>query len=75
MTDILPFEEIQARYAPDWVLMGDITTREDLSLVSGRVLFHTPDHDEVWRKASEFMPGRIAVQYLGTWPEDMVFVL
>lgn len=75
MTEVLPFEEIKARFAPDWVLMGDITTRDDLSLVSGRVLFHTPDQEEVWQKAAEFMPGRLAVRYLGTWPKDMEYVL
>ncbi len=75
MTDILPFAEIKARYAPEWVMLGNITTRNDMSIASGRVLYHTPDHDEVWAKALEFRPGRFAVQYLGTWPEDMEFVL
>lgn len=47
MSEILTIDEIKARYAPDWVLMGDIETTEDQSLVSGRVLFHGPDRDEV----------------------------
>ena len=75
MTDILPYEEIEARYAPEWVLLGDITTREDLTLVAGRVLFHGLDRDEVYNKLGDFPPGRYAVECLGQWPEDMVLVL
>ena len=75
MTDILPFEEIQARYAPDWVLMGDIETLENLNIVSGRVLFHGPDRHEVYNKLGDFPPGRYAVHCFGEWPENMALVL
>lgn len=75
MGEKLSAEEIESRYAPDWVLIGDIETREDLSLVSGQVLFHSPDRDEVYRKLDEFEPGRYAVRCLAPWPEDTVFVL
>ena len=73
--EYLTMEEIEARYAPDWVLIGALETDENLSVRGGCVLFHGPDHDEVCRKAGEHMPGRFAVLYLGTWPEDMVLVL
>ena len=74
MDQILTIEEIEARYAPDWVLIGELQTDESLAVLSGKVLFHDPDRDEVYRKAREFMPGRIAVLSLGTWPENMALV-
>ena len=75
MDEILTVEEIETRFAPEWVLIGDPQTDEDLSLRAGRVLFHSPDRDEVYRKALELHPGRFAVRYLGTWPNDMALVL
>jgi hypothetical protein len=41
----------------------------------GKVLFHSPDRDEVYRKAGELRPGRFAVRYLGPWPENVALIL
>jgi hypothetical protein len=75
MNEILTIDEIKARYAPEWVLVGEPETDEALELQAGRVLFHGPDRDEVCRKAMEYPPGRYALQFLGTIPEDLVLVL
>jgi hypothetical protein len=75
MSEVLTIEEIQARYAPDWVLIGDPQTDESFNLAGGKVLYHGPDRDEVCRKAREYPPGRYAVWFLGTIPEDLVLVL
>ena len=75
MDEILTFDQIKARYAPDWVLIGDLETDENLEVLSGRVLFHSPDRDAIDDRAKEFMPGRFAVQFLGPFPEDVAFIL
>ena len=75
MRETLTLDEIEARYAPDWVLIGEPRTDENLNVQAGKVLFHSPDRDEVYRKARELRPGRFAVYYLGTWPENMALVL
>ncbi len=72
MEETLTIEEIEARFTPEWVLIGDPQTDEDLGLRAGKVLFHSPDQDEVCRKAAEFPPGRYALRYLGSIPEDVV---
>ena len=46
MDEILTIEEIEARYAPDWVLIGEPQTDESLRVQAGKVLFHGPDQDE-----------------------------
>ena len=72
---ILTIEEIAARYAPKYVLIGEPTTDEYQSVRSGRVLFHSRDRDEVARKVREYPPGRYALWYLGRFPDDMAHVL
>ena len=74
MDDGLTIDEIEARYAPDWVLIGNPQTDESLALRAGKILFHSPDQDEVCRKAMEFPPGRYALRFLGIIPEDLVLV-
>ena len=75
MDEILTIDEIQSRYAPNWVLISDHQTDESLSVRAGMILFHSPDQDEVCRKAAEYPPGRYALRFLGTVPEDLVLVL
>ncbi len=75
MDEVLTIDEIKARFAPDWVLVGEPQTDETLALQAGKVLFHGPDRDEVCRKALEYPPGRYALHFLGTIPENLVLVL
>jgi hypothetical protein len=75
MDEVLTIEEIKARYAPDWVLIGEPETDEHLEVLSGKVLFHGPDRDQVCLKALEYPPGRYALQFLGEFPKDLVLVL
>jgi hypothetical protein len=71
----LTFEEIKARYAPNWVLIGEPETDEYQRVVAGKVLFHRLEREAVYRKALELRPKHSAFRFLGTIPEDMVFVL
>ena len=73
--EMLTIEEIEARYAPNWVLIGDPQVAEGPRLLAGVVLFSTPDRDELYRKAMELKLDHVAIRYLGTWPADMAFVL
>ena len=75
MDEVLPMDQIEARYAPDWVLIAEPQTDDKLAVLAGKVVFHSPDRDEIYRKAMELNLDRIAVRYLGTWPEDMALVL
>ena len=74
MDEILTVEEIEARFAPEWVLIGEPQTDDEQRLLRGKVLYHSPHRDEVYRKARELGLDRIAVRYLGTWPDDMALV-
>lgn len=73
--DIMTIEEIRLRYAPDWVLIVEPRTDEFQRLHAGRVLFHSPDREAVYRKAMGLRPDDFAFRYLGERPDDMAFVL
>ncbi len=71
----MTIEEIESRFDSEWVLVGDPRTNEALEVLSGRVLHHSKDRDEVYRKAVALRPKRCAVLYTGEIPEDTAIVL
>ena len=76
MDEVLTIDEIKARYAPDWVLIGDPVIDEGQRLLAGKVLFHSPDRDAVYDKVLEYPEGCCyAFRFLGEIPEDMVLIL
>ena len=75
MTEVVVLDDIQNRFVSEWVLLEDPETTESLEIKSGKVLWHSKDRDEVYRKARELQPVHSAILYTGTIPEDMVIVL
>lgn len=67
--------EMEAQFDSEWVLVEDPQTNEDLEVVSGKVLHHSKDRDEVYRKAVALRPKRSAVLYTGEIPEETAVVL
>lgn len=75
MSDILTIEEIKNRFPSEWVVIGEPQTNESLEVLSGKVLFHSANRDEVDRKLLELRPLRFALRYLGALPENVAFLL
>jgi hypothetical protein len=75
MNELLSLDEIKERFPSEWVLIGNPQTDESLEILTGEVLFHSYDRDEVDRKLMELRPSHFALRYLGSVPEDMVLVL
>ena len=71
----LTYEQIKARYDSEWVLVGEPETDETLNIRSGTVLHHSKDREEVYRRALELRPPRVAVMYAGTIPEGTAVVV
>ncbi len=75
MAEILTVTEINTQFVSEWVLVDSPQT-DDLSQVkAGKVLFHSKDRDEVYRKAVELKPKHFAMLYTGKIPEDTAIVL
>ena len=75
MNKILTIAEIESQFKSEWVLVGDPETDESLEVQSGKVLYHSKDRDEVYRKAVEVRPKRFAMLYTGTIPQGTEIVL
>ena len=75
MNELLTIAEIESRFGDEWVLIEDPRTNEALEVLEGKVRFHSPDRDEVYRKAAELRPARFAVLHLGQLPQGAAVVL
>ena len=75
MGDVLTMREIEARFAPNWVLIAEPQIDDKLEVIRGKVVFQSSDADAVYRKAQELKLDRIAVRYLGEYPEHMLINL
>ena len=71
----MTIEEIDSQFDSEWVLIEDPKTDEGLKVLGGRVLHHSKDRDEVYRKAVSLRPKRSALIYTGEIPEDTAVVL
>jgi hypothetical protein len=75
MNEVLTIEEIQSRFDSEWVLIGDPVTDEGNHVLSGQVLAHSRDRDEVYRCAITAITKRFAVVFTGVIPENTAVVL
>ncbi len=75
MDNVMTVGQIEAQFESEWVLLENPQTNEALEVQGGRVLWHSKDRDEVYRKAVELRPKRFAVLYTGKIPEGTAVVL
>jgi hypothetical protein len=75
MSRLQTIEQITSDFPSEWVLIGEPQTDEKARLQGGRVVFHSPNRDDVYRKAVELRLPHFAVRFLGTMPEDTALVL
>ncbi len=73
----MKLDEIRRRYAGEWVLIEYDRLDDHLRVVEGRVLAHSPDRDEIYRRLRELKgrKKRLAVEFLGEIPEDVAVML
>jgi len=75
MNDVMSLAEIEAQFKSEWILVEDPETTDDLEVKSGKVLWHSKDRDEVYRKARELRPQHSAILYTGRMPKDTAIIL
>ena len=68
-------EEMRARFQGEWILVEDPQTNAALEVMQGKVLHHSGDRDEVYRRAVALRPRRYAVLFTGRMPENTAIVL
>jgi hypothetical protein len=75
MNEVLTMDELKVRYPDEHVLLADPQTNEQMQVVSGRVLWHGKDRDELYRKALELRPQHSAFVYTRTTPDKTIYML
>ena len=75
MNEIMSLVEIHEKFDSEWILVEDPETTESLEVTKGKVLWHSKDRDEVYRKARELAPRSSAILYTGTIPQEGELVL
>jgi hypothetical protein len=68
-------EEMETRFPAEWLLVVDPQTDEEENLLRGKVVFHSQDRDEVYRKAIDLRATDLAFHFTGTIPEGTAVVL
>jgi hypothetical protein len=67
--------EMESKYDSEWVLIEDPEVTDEMKVVSGKLLYHSPDRDAVRRKMAQLKPKHSAVLFVGQTPADMAFAL
>ncbi|MBM4032189.1 MAG: hypothetical protein FJ291_10430 [Planctomycetes bacterium] len=75
MNAVMTIEEIEAQFGSEWILIGDPELSDTLKVKRGKVLWHSKDRDEVYRKALELRPKHSAFLYTGEIPEGTAVAL
>lgn len=73
--EMMTIEEIYSRFDSEWVLVEDPEVNENMEVLRGKVVCHSKNRDEVYRKDMELRPKSAAYVYTGTIPEDAVVIL
>ncbi|MCY7385420.1 MAG: hypothetical protein LH628_23220 [Microcoleus sp. CAN_BIN18] len=75
ISQIIPLEEIFSLYPDEWVLIAYTELDEDLSVIRGAVLAHSPERDLLYNNALSRKGKSVAIEYTGPIPENLVAML
>ncbi len=73
--EILTLAEIYQQYPDQWVLIVEPDLDENLNVIRGHVLAHSPDQDGIYSQLSSSKNIRAAIEYTGQVPENIAFIL
>jgi hypothetical protein len=75
MTQVITMAEIEKSFDSQWVLVGDPEFNDRMEVVQRKVLFHSRDKEEVYRKDQEIHPKSAAYVYTGPTPDNVLINL
>jgi len=67
----MKWEEILKQYAGQWVLIEYRELDEQLHVVEGEVIAHSPNKEEIYKRLLETTGKNIAIDYAGKFPKDL----
>jgi hypothetical protein len=75
MGEVLSIQDIRERYDGEWLLINYAELDEDLNVVRGEVIAHSPDRDQIYHDLLTVNDKPVAVEYVGAVPEDLAVIL
>ncbi len=72
---VLTIEEMRYRYDGEWLLIAYKELDQQLKVLSGEVLAHSIDRDEVYAALPLGRGKNIAIECFAKIPEDLAFIL
>lgn len=75
ISKILTLEEIISLYPDEWVLIAYTELDEDLNVIQGEVLAHSPDRDQLYDNSLPRKGKSVAIEYTGSVSEDLAVML
>lgn len=75
MSQVITFEEMKRRYQGEWLLIAYKDLDDQMQVIEGEVLAHSPDQSEIYEALSSIPEQPLAIEYVGKIPEDVAFIL
>ena len=75
MNEVLTWEEIEAAFDGEWVLIEDPELTSTPEILGGKVIFHSKTRDEVHEEMLKLPKLHHAVIFVGNPEKNMVFAL
>lgn len=72
---ILSLEEIIHLYPSEWVLIAYTEQDEDLNVIRGEVLAHSPERDLLYNNALSRNGKSVALEYTDSIPDNLAVML
>lgn len=69
------FEEMKQQYHNEWLLIAYTELDENLKVVQGELLLHSPEVDEIYDALPKYNDRAVAIEYVGEPSEDLAFIL
>ena len=70
----MKWEEIRAQYAGQWLLIEYQELDEQLNVIAGEVVAHSPDKEEIYKRLLETKGKNIAIEYAGELSQDVAAI-
>lgn len=75
MAELMSMQEIREEYAGEWLLIDWEELDDELNIIRGKVLAHSPRKEEVYRHLLKLRGKKVSIEYAGEVPEDLVVAL
>jgi hypothetical protein len=75
LSELLTIEQIKQQYQDEWLLIGYADLDENLNVLSGEVLAHAQNANDLYKLLPQYSDRPVAFEYVGEIPADFAFML